>query len=47
MKTDKKDAIKLVKYCNDKWNELKAYSMQDSIYENLGFYQDNIVDKWH
>jgi transposase len=37
VKTDKKDAIKLAKYCSDKWNELKAYSMQDSIYENLKF----------
>jgi len=37
MKTDKKDAIKLANYCSDKWNVLKKYTMQDTIYEDLRF----------
>lgn len=37
VKTDKKDAIKLANYCLEKWNTLKAYTLQDNTYEELKF----------
>jgi transposase len=37
VKTDKKDAIKIAKYCIDNWSELRRYSLQDSVYEDLKF----------
>lgn len=37
VKNDKKDAIKLANYCYEKWDSLKKFSIQDSIYQDLQF----------
>jgi len=37
VKTDSADAVKIARYCSDKWHELKPYSMQDSTYQDLQF----------
>lgn len=37
VKTDKHDSIKIARYCYSKWQELKKYSPQDSVYQDLLF----------
>lgn len=37
VKTDKLDSIKIAQYCFNKWHELKQYTIQDSVYQDLQF----------
>lgn len=37
VKTDQKDALKLCKYCSEKWHSLKAYKLKDSLRHELTF----------